>query len=221
MLLLMHSLIDQILDFVFPPRCAACRRRGALLCAACCAACRLVPDTANQEQHRRLASPFLASTAGAYIFEGPVREAIHLLKYHRRARVAVPLGDLLARYLAANPVTVDAIVPVPLHPDRLQLRGYNQAALLGQRLAHQTAVPLLDRHVLRVRHTSQQADLNRVERRANVAAAFAWRSDRRPPPRILVIDDVLTTGATVEAVAQALHVAGARTVHALALARGL
>ncbi len=217
----MHTLIDQILDFVFPPRCAACPRRGALLCSACCASCRLVPDSANQEQHRRLASPFLASTAGAYIFEGPVREAIHLLKYHRRTHVAMPLGDLLARYLLAHPLIVDAIVPVPLHPDRLRLRGYNQAALLGQRLAQQIGVPLLDRHVLRVRHTGQQADLNRAERRANVEAAFAWRSARRPPPRILVIDDVLTTGATVDAVAQALHVAGARTVHALALARGL
>ncbi len=221
MLLPMHSLLDEILDFVFPPRCAACRSRGALLCASCCAACRPVPDTANQDQHRRLASPFLASTAGAYIFEGPVREAIHLLKYHRRVRIAVPLGDLLARYLAANPLVVDAIVPVPLHPDRLQMRGYNQAALLGRRLAQQIDVPLLDRQVVRVRHTAQQADLNRVERRANVHAAFAWQSERRPPPRILVLDDVLTTGATVAAVAQALHAAGAQTVHALALARGL
>lgn len=221
MLVCMHSLLDQILDLFFPPRCAACRRRGALLCSACCASCRLVPQAANREQHNRLASPFLASTAGAYIFEGSVREALHALKYHHQGRIALPLGDLLVRYLAAHPLAVDAIVPVPLHPDRLRQRGYNQATLLGARLAQHLGVPLLDRHVVRVRQTSQQADLNRAERRANVRAAFAWHNAHRPPLRILVIDDVLTTGATVEAVAEALHSAGARTVHALALARGL
>ena len=221
MLVTMQSLRDQLLDLFFPPRCAACRRRGALLCAACCAACRLVPESANRDQHNRLASSVLASTAGAYIFEGSIREALHALKYHRQGRIAVPLGDLLMRYLAAHPLTVDAVVPVPLHPDRLRQRGYNQAALLAARLSQHLGVPLLERQVVRVRHTSQQADLNRAERRANVHAAFAWQSKHRPPPRILVIDDVLTTGATVEAVAEALHVAGARTVHALALARGL
>ena len=217
----MQSLIDNILDFVFPPRCAGCRSRGALFCAACRARCRFVPASANREQHLRLNSPFLVSTAGAYIFEGALREAVHKLKYNRGKRMAVPLGDLLSQYLAAHPIAVDAIVPVPLHSDRLRMRGYNQAELLAQRLAQQSTLPLYAAQLVRVRHTSQQADLNRAQRRENVQSAFVWQSSTPPPGRILVIDDVLTTGATVEAAAQALHAAGAREVHALALARGL
>lgn len=217
----MHPLIEDALDLLFPPRCANCRRRGALLCARCSATCRFVPAAANHEQHRRLASPFLASTAGAYIFEGAVREAVHTLKYNRRLSMARPLGDLLAAYLDAHPLAVDAIVPVPLHPARLGMRGFNQAALLAKRLARQIHLPLLDTQLVRIRHTSQQADLTRAQRRENVRDAFVWQAATPPPPRILLIDDVLTTGATVEAAAQALHRAGARTIHALALARGL
>jgi ComF family protein len=217
----MHSLIDDILDLLFPPRCANCRSRGALLCASCRATCRFVPDSANLEQHQRLDSPFLVSTAGAYIFEGALREAIHKLKYDRSKRMAVPLGDLLSDYLVQHPLTVDAIVPVPLHRDRLQMRGFNQAQLLAERLAHRMQLPILTTQLVRVRHTSQQADLNRAQRRANVEAAFAWQAATPPPSRTLLIDDVLTTGATMAAAAQALHAAGADEVHALTLARGL
>jgi ComF family protein len=221
MLQTMQSLIDDILDLLFPPRCAGCKSRGALLCPTCQASCCFVPDAANREQHLRLNSPFLRSTAGAYVFEGAIREAVHTLKYNRRKRMAAPLGTLLNRYLLAHPIAVDAIVAVPLHPERLRKRGFNQAQLLAAQLAREAKLPLLVSELVRVRQTSQQADLNRAERRANVREAFAWEGVTSPPQRILVIDDVLTTGATVEAAAQALHAAGAREVHALALARGL
>lgn len=220
MLQAMQSLIDNLLDLLFPPRCAGCKSRGALLCAACQAGCRFVPDAANREQHLRLNSPFLLSTAGAYVFEGAIREAVHTLNYNRRKRMAQPLGQLLNRYLVAHPIAVDAIVAVPLHPERLRTRGFNQAQLLAAQLARQAGLPLLATQLVRVRQTSQQADLNRAQRRDNVREAFAWQGTT-PPQRILVIDDVLTTGATIEAAAQALHAAGAREVHALALARGL
>lgn len=214
------QLFDDLLDLVFPPRCAGCRGRGVLLCSACRAGCRLVPTAANAEQHRRLASPFLVSTAGAYIFEGALREAIHTLKYERRARMAGPLGALLAQYLVLHPRRVDAIVPVPLHPARLRRRGFNQAQLLAEHLARAAHLPLLATQLVRVRETSQQADLTRIERRENVRDAFCWQG-AAPPLRVLVLDDVLTTGATIEAVAAALYRAGAREIHGLALARGL
>jgi ComF family protein len=146
---------------------------------------------------------------------------VHTLKYNRRQRMAVPLGNLLNRYLLAHPIAVDAIVPVPLHPERLRLRGFNQALLLARQLSQQSGLPLLATELARVRQTSQQADLNRAQRRENVREAFAWQAQTAPPRRILLIDDVLTTGATVEAAARALCAAGAREVHALALARGL
>lgn len=217
----MQHYIDDALDLLFPPHCASCKRRGAWLCAACCATCRFVPEADNREQHLRLNSPFLASTAGAYIFEGAIREAIHTLKYNRRKRIAVPLGELLAAYLVARPLQVDAIVPIPLHAARLQQRGFNQAELLARRLSQRIDVPLLATQLVRVRHTSQQADLNRARRRDNVRGAFAWQSSAAPPARVLLIDDVLTTGATLEAAAQALYAAGAREIHGLTLARGL
>jgi ComF family protein len=215
----MAPLLDDLLDLLFPPRCCGCRRRGSLLCDRCRESCRFVPAAANEAQHRRLASPFLASTAGAYLFEGAVREAIHTLKYNRRTRVAIPLGDLLARYLESHPLAFDAIVPVPLHPDRERQRGFNQAAVLAARLAERTGVPLIDRDLVRVRATSQQADLTRAQRRENVRDAFVWRGATPPAARILLIDDVLTTGATVEAAARTLSLAGAQFVHALTLAR--
>jgi len=215
----MLRLVDDLLDLLFPPRCCNCRRHGALLCDRCRAACRLVPATVNDAQHRRLASPFLASTAGAYVFEGAVREAIHTLKYHRRTRVALPLGELLARYLETRPLSIDAIVPVPLHSARERQRGFNQSALLAARLAELNGLPLLCHELARVRATRQQADLTRAQRRENVRDAFAWQAAVAPPPRILLIDDVLTTGATIESAARSLCLAGAQDVHALALAR--
>lgn len=217
----MQHLISNMLDLLFPPRCVGCRRRGALLCAVCRSCCRTVPAAANAEQHQRLDSPFLVSTAGAYIFEGALREAIHHLKYNGKARVAEPLGELLASYLLTQSLAVEAIVPVPLHPERLRKRGFNQAQLLAAQLARQARLPLLAKEVVRVRQTAQQADLSRQERRTNVQDAFVWSGAAAPPARVLVVDDVLTTGATVEAVAAALCRAGAREVHALALARGL
>lgn len=221
MLRAMRHAIDQFLDLLFPPRCANCGQRGALLCTACRATCRFVPAAANREQHERLASPHLVSTAGAYIFEGAVREAIHTLKYNRKQRMALPLAELLMRYLETHPVRVDAIVPVPLHPRRLHMRGFNQAEVIAAQLARQTELPLLADGLVRVRHTSQQADLSRAQRRLNVADAFMWQGAKPLPASLLVIDDVLTTGATVEAAAAALRAAGARDVHALAVARGL
>lgn len=215
----MHHLLDALLDLLFPPRCCGCRARGALLCASCRRACRPVAAATNQALHRRVNSPFLASTAGAYHFEGVVREALHALKYARRARLAGPLGSLLIAYAQSHSLAIDAIVPVPLHPERERQRGFNQAALLAAPLARAIGVPLLTDSLVRTRNTARQADLGREQRRANVHAAFAWRAAGVPPARLLVIDDVITTGATVAAAAQALCQAGAREVHALALAR--
>jgi ComF family protein len=215
----MHSLFDQLLDLVFPPRCAGCRRRGALFCATCCASCHPVEPAVNKALHQQLASLFLASTTGAYGFTGAIREAVHTLKYDRRKRIAIPLGDLLSQQYAAHPVEVDAIVAVPLHLERQRTRGFNQAALLAQQLARHTRLPLSTDDLVRVRETVQQAELHREQRRTNLRNAFAWQSAAPPPARILLIDDVITTGATVEAAAQALCQAGAEAVHALALAR--
>ncbi|GIW02352.1 ComF family protein [Roseiflexus sp.] len=205
-------LIDAFLSLVLPDRCAGCGRLGSVLCDECCR--RLVgydgdpPRVADQ----------LTGVRIAYVFEGPLRHALHQLKYRRRRRVARPLGALLASYLRAHPLPCDALLPVPLHRERLAERGFNQAELLAREVAAGTGLPLIAGPLVRLRATKQQALLDVAGRIENVADAFMWRGPA-PPARVVIVDDVLTTGATVNACAAALRAGGAREVYALALAR--
>lgn len=204
--------IDTLLSLLFPDRCAGCGRLGTLLCDEC--RHRLVvydgdpPRVADQLTDVRI----------AYVFEGSLRHALHQLKYHRRRRVARPLGGLMAAHLQAHPLPCDALIPVPLHPKRLKERGFNQAELLAREVAAATGVPLIVGPLVRVRATHQQALLDVAGRIENVADAFVW-TGHAPPARVVLVDDVLTTGATVNACAAALRAGGARAVYALALAR--
>lgn len=153
------------------------------------------------------------------LFEGPVRTAVHRLKYRDGHALAGPLGGLLVGWWEEHPLGVDVVVPVPLHPQRLERRGYNQAALLAAVLARGVGLPLLERALVRVRNTRPQMSLGREARRANVAGAFRAVDGAVEGQRVLLVDDVCTTGATLEACADALREAGAAEVRALTLAR--
>jgi ComF family protein len=140
------------------------------------------------------------------------------LKYHGRAGVAGPLGTLLAeRWLAAPGCAVDGVLPVPLHPARLRERGFNQSALLAQGLAERLARPLHTDLLWRGRATAPQVGLSPEERLNNVTGAFRAAPGVRGG-RWLLVDDVCTTGATLEACAAALRDQGARAVWAITLA---
>jgi len=154
----------------------------------------------------------------AYI-EGPAREALHALKYHGRLVLAEPLGSLMATHWRRYADPVDVVVPVPLHVTRLRERGYNQAALLAREMARQAGLPLDERTLTRQRATVSQVDLNAQQRKENVHAAFRCADGRLAGQRVLLIDDVCTTGATLEACAAALYAGGAVHVQALTLAR--
>lgn len=205
--------LARILDMLFPPRCASCKRPGALLCGACQAQLVRYPGTM-----RRL-PPALDAVEIGFVFGGPLRAAVHQLKYAGARRMAQPLGALMAAtvtgHIQAWPV--DALVPIPLHPQRLAERGYNQAAELAVVIAQSLGVPVAD-HLVRTRATTQQASLHARERAANVAGAFQWVGGT-VPARVALIDDVLTTGATMNACAEALRAGGAQHVRGLALAR--
>jgi ComF family protein len=180
-----------------------------------CAECRRVLTPYPGSMRRSL--PALDEVRIAYVFGGPLRSAVHQLKYRRARRVAVPLGQLMATSLAATPLGVDALVPIPLHAERLAQRGYNQAAEIAHALGREWNLPVVD-GLARVRATEQQAKLNSRERAANVQGAFRWVA-APPPTRLALVDDVLTTGATMNACAEALRLAGAARVCGLALAR--
>ncbi len=153
-------------------------------------------------------------------FEGNLRSAIHRFKYDGAQALAGPLAQLLVEYQKDNQLPADVIVPVPLHPHREAERGYNQSALLARVLSSHLGVPATETALARVRATTPQVSLDAIERHSNVAGAFRARVHEVTGRRVLLIDDVCTTGATMESCSQALKSAGARSVWGLALARG-
>ena len=154
-------------------------------------------------------------------YEGPLREALHALKFGGRRALARPLADLLLEQCgAALPGDVAAVVPVPLARDRERARGFNQAGLIAERLARRLGLPLERRWLVRVRATAPQTELAAAERRANVRGAFRAVPDVRGR-HVLLVDDVLTTGATLAECARAAAAAGAARVGVLTVARVL
>lgn len=155
-----------------------------------------------------------------FAFEGLVRKAVHQLKYGHFKALGSPLGRLLGEYLEAKPVAADVLVPVPLHSRRLRERGYNQSALLAAEVGKRNGVPVVADLLVRVRRTKAQVKTaDAEERQRNMAGAFSCRDARLAGKRVLVIDDVCTTGATLNSCAIALREAGAVSVWGLALAR--
>jgi ComF family protein len=149
------------------------------------------------------------------------RDAVHALKYNYLSALAQPMAQLMARYVEEEEaVAADVFVAVPLYARRQRLRGYNQSALLARELSRLCGLPLTQRGLARRRNTPPQARSADAEaRKRNVTDAFV--ADRRwvEGKRILLIDDVMTTGATLDACASALRRAGAASVWALTFAR--
>lgn len=154
-------------------------------------------------------------------YEGALRGLIHCLKYNGFRPLARPLAGYLAEVLERlEGGSWDLILPIPLHPRRQRERGFNQAELLAARLAKLAGLPLAATDCIRVRETRPQTGLRAAERRRNVAGAFdVPRPQRVKSRRLLLVDDVLTTGATADACAQALLAAGAEGVWVVTLAR--
>jgi ComF family protein len=153
----------------------------------------------------------------ACVYGGAVATAITAFKYRSRPDLARPLGELLVRVALPLAGAVDVVAPVPLHPTRLAERGYNQAALLARPVARALDVPFLPRLLERCRVTPKQAELDRAARDKNVTGAFRAQT-LAGGARVLVVDDVRTTGATLSACEEALRHAGAALVKTLALA---
>jgi len=155
-----------------------------------------------------------------FLFEGAVREAIHQLKYRSVKALAAPLAQLVGEYLSEKSLPFEVMVPVPLHPHRLRNRGYNQSLLVAQELAEIRSMPLVEDVLVRLSDTSPQAKTRSAEeRQKNVAQAFSCRRLELEGKRVLLIDDVCTSGATLNACAAALKAGGAASVWGLTVAR--
>ena len=213
-----RGLLAFLLDLLYPPVCVGCQRRGEWLCADC----RETLPRLGERQARRVPSGSLDGSWSACAFDGSVRVAIHRLKYGRARHFAEPLAEVLAEawtLAVRSGADPEALVPVALHQTREAERGYNQAALLAALLGKAIGLPVESRALRRTRDTPSQTRLSAAERRANVAGAFAADPARVDGRRIMLIDDVETTGSTLSACAVALRDAGATAVWSVTVAR--
>jgi len=207
-------LLDLLASALAPARCAACDvhvARHAVFCPACASTAERAMDLATDP--RALA---------AFVYGGALARAITRFKYEGRPDLARPLGDLLWSAVAPHTSGLrDVIlVPVPLHATRLAERGYNQAALLANRVAGRLGAPVRAMALARARDTPRQATLGRSERLSNVTHAFVVREPRVVAGRaVLLVDDVRTTGSTLRACADALTQAGVASVRTAVLAQ--
>jgi ComF family protein len=214
-----------ILDLLLPPSCAGCGHYGSAICPAC------------RQTFRRLGSGgFLAADPGvlvgeacilavaAFVHDAAIQRVLRQLKYGGGARLAAPLADLAlpALHRLMRETGPAVLVPIPLHEERRRDRGYNQAGLLAQRLGRQSGTETWQALVRR-RATVRQHGLDRATRMRNLRDAMRMSSASRPAGHghttVILVDDILTTGATLEASAGVLRSAGVPAVYGFAIAR--
>jgi len=222
---------EKIIDFFFPRRCIGCGKLGDLLCPDCSRKLpRLLPPFC-QKCGRHESSGVLCLTCwgrqteidgirSVFRFDGTVRLAIHELKYRSIKTMAVYLAALMADYMRENNVPGETLIPVPLHSKRLRQRGYNQSVLLARKLGELVSMPVVEGSLRRVKDSLPQARTTTVEeRRQNVEKAFACQKEDLKGKSLILIDDVCTSGATLESCAAVLKAAGAVSVWGFTAAR--
>ncbi|MGI6295497.1 MAG: ComF family protein [Armatimonadota bacterium] len=232
---LLRDIASGVLEFVYPIRCLKCERiTNTFLCDEClshveliappiCSKCgkpsehRLCHACRNREFH-------FERVRSSGPFQGMLREAIHALKYRKLQQLSNPLIKLLIQTYPTSGLgkNFDLIVPVPIHRSRMFERGFNQSELLAQGLASHLGIPLETRVLYKAINTPHQVDLSPDLRMINVRGSFGIKNPEKTlAKRILVIDDVVTTGATLDEVARVLTHAGAASVSGYTLARSL
>lgn len=223
-----------LLNLLYPPSCVNCKTTNEWLCQDClkriafitlpvCERCGTSISTDGLPLCAQCKNNPLQSTDGirsaSYFEDNPIRPAIHFLKYRNHRVVASILGKILIEAYRRYNLSADVIVPVPLHISRLRERGYNQSHLLANEVAKFFNLPVNTDTLQRVRETKSQMELEVNERRQNVLNAFVCHNEKLVSQKVLLIDDVCTTGSTLDACATALKEGGAASVWGLTLAK--
>lgn len=218
------------LDWLYPPMCGGCGQPGSRWCERCTdvtrqikpPVCHLCGQPLNEDKECSTCKDtplgYNALRSWAY-YSGPLREAIHRLKYKGDMALGEALSQPLVELLGKLSWPVDLVVPVPIGRARRKDRGYNQAALLAFPLALSNGLQYQTRALTKQRETLSQVELDPVQRRLNVIGAFKADKKLIDGKNVLIVDDVTTTGATLDACSKALFDAGASTVYGITLAR--
>jgi len=220
-----------ITNFFFPQFCIGCGSEGEVICPAClgklpwllppyCSRCGLPQDGSSPCRDCAGLNLDIDGIRSPLTFNKLAREAVHQFKYQNIRVLAGPLAGVLYNYLAENPIDADLIVPVPLHPRRLRERGYNQSLLLSLELGKFSGISVRPDILKRRINTPPQARTScSIERHRNMRGAFTSGNGKLKGKGVLLIDDVSTSGATLDACASALKQAGAVSVWGLTVAR--
>jgi ComF family protein len=218
------------LNFLLPRWCVVCGKEGDYICQSCRRALPSIFPPVCDKCGRPLPQgkpcrgcigegAEIDGIRAPFLFEGAIRHAIHELKYHNLRDISAILADFLYNYILENPIKAEVIVPVPVHRKKERERGYNQSVLLARELGRKCGVAVIkDSLVRQVFAPPQARSASALERHKNVAGVFACRDRRLEGKHVLLIDDVSTSGATLNACAGVLKKAGAAGVWGLVVA---
>jgi len=225
-----YNLISESLDWFYPVNCINCGKVGFRICQDCqsqiklitnpiCTICGTPTKTSGVCSLCRRKKPNYRLLRSWAVFEGPVQKAIHRIKYKNDLTLGKELASLMINYVKDLCLPIDSVIPVPLGEKRRKERGYNQAGLIAYPLALEFGWNFLPDGLIRCRETESQVGLNAMERHENVRNAFTANPKKVAGKKILLIDDVATTGATISSCTEALKAGGALDVFAITLAR--
>jgi len=219
------------MDWLYPPHCCNCGRRGSVICEKCYELIELIPQNqcakcgypirgkADICSDCRNSPPIFYQMKAWAVYTGPIAKAIHSFKYKNDLYMGKLLANPLCEIFYQSGWEIDLIVPVPLSTQRMRTRGYNQSALLASYLGRKIGIPVSNNLLKRIRHTETQISLDVNKRFTNLMDAFYANPAKLKKKNVLVIDDVITTGATMHNCTKAILNAGADNVYCLSAAR--
>ncbi len=222
---------EKALDFLFPQYCVGCGKEGSFICGSCLQSQPLITPPICPLCGRPQTSGILCSGCvswkaeidgirSPFRFESVIQQAVYQLKYRNLRSIATMLAGFLNDFMKTNPIDGNVLVPVPLHKSRVRERGYNQSYLLAKELAKLSGLPVIRNSL--VKHTKslpQARSANVEERKKNVSGVFSVHDRRLKGKEVILVDDVSTSGATLDACAAVLKETGAVSVWGLTLAR--